>query len=741
MELKNSPALTPPKSPPTSNSRNPTPPTPGSSPLPPLPPEVFLLMLHYVEPAQRYDLCRVSRSWYWFLTTEPVLWPTLHHVHLHHDQSWLLLTWIKRANYHAKQRGGINSLAIDLRNCRQERNAATPGGRTRDLCSLLEQSCVPVVQDSAGRRFNGVSTIRHLQLELEPDSQAAFEVLAILTRRARTAVFYHLATLDISTRLPSFVVHTHFLSIWPNVHSIKVTNAPYNYPPNQRPPRYEWSEIAAPKPNGRMQVCQNLQSIELVGVNVQQFYSTLMPVMTSLVLSGVTWTGRSFFYLLRIVRKSLVTLDCSDLTLEEIDGRETDDWSMHVMVTNPDLVDDHIFPDVDSQASEEYAEEPAPIIFPRLQRLFLSGEDTPPFFASLEFVESTQSSSLPTPIFVMPALLDAAFVEMPADLESFADDAEGALATFGRNAPNLLTLSLFNSNMSDLALFHCLAGLMGKLQVLNLCSTTITDKLIARLPALVPRLVELDVTGCDDISLQGVARCVETMADPDDEKRKLKVVKVDSPRYFDADYEAWSWLDWIGVLHRDEWDFTGLGPSEEMDGGNARRRWIVNGKLDSQKEERRLREERAEQMRIAMRKQEEELNARLVSQFGFQPGGASSASGGGSGVSSFSGSTGGSSMGRLLASTTNANSPATDANSVFPLDPTLASKDNPTTRGPQHYPTDIRAPQIPMHPLSAFPHVVPSSNGQHASIEEIAPELEYETDSEEEEEEEMEEVL
>ena len=744
MDTKNSPGLTPPKSP---TSRTPTPPTPGSSPLPPLPPEVFLLMLRYVEPAERYDLCRVSRSWYGFLVSEPVLWPTLHHLHLHRDQSQLLLLWVNRANYHIKQRGGINSVWVNLRNARQMLHEATPVGRMREICDLLEQSSVPVVQDHTGRRFHGLCTLRHFRLFLEPDTHAAFEVLAILVRRSHHVTFYSLATLDIATRLQEFIIHSHFFAIWPNLESLKISNHPYTLAPNQRALLHDWSAISCGTSAQRTS-CENLRCIELIGITIDwRFIVYPMPVLTSLLLSGVTWNGRSFFYLLRITRASLVNLDCTDLLLEEVDGQAMEDWQMYVMVTDPELVDDHIFPDFDSQSSEEPYDEPAPIHFSRLQRICLSGEDTPPFFASLEFVES--ASSLPTPIFVMPCLLHASFVEMSADLESFPEDSEGALATFGRNAPNLLTLSLYNSCLSDIALFHCLAGLMGKLQVLNLCSTTITDKLIARLPALVPRLRELDVTGCDDVSLQGVARCVEVMRDPDDEKRKLKVIKVDGPRYFDADYEAWAWLDWIGVLHRDEWDHTGLGPSAEIDGGNARRQWIVAGKKDSLKEERRIREERA----AIARAKELETQARLIAIYGFQPGGTSSAGTVGGSSMFGGGSYGGSSMGRVLSSaTTNGiNSPATDANSVFPLDPALAtinSRDGTMTRGRQAPPSNIVPPQLaphPLayHPLAPHPHVVPSSNGQHATIAEIVEgaralvEEEYSTDSEEE----MEEVM
>lgn len=675
-------------------------------------------MLHHVDPAERYDLCRVSRSWYTFLTTEPALWPTLHHVHLHKHQSQLLLLWISRASYHAKQRGGITSVAVDLRNYRESPDASA-SGRMRELCTMLEQSCVPVLQDSAGRRWRGRATLRHFQLYLEPDTLAAFAVLGVLVRRAREPAFNSLLSLTLSTRLPYFIIHTHFFAIWPHLETLRLINTSPTPAPHHISPLHDWNDISTKTISTT--ACSNLRHIDLSGVNInEQFHVHPMPVLTSLALSGVTWSGRSFFYLLRMVRRSLVVLDCADLVLEELEGREMADWTRYVMVTDPALVDGHIFPDYDSQASEEFVDEPAPILFPRLQRLCLSGEDTPPFFASLEYVESTQSSSLPTPIFVMPSLLHAAFTEMPADLESLPEDAEGALATFGRNAPNLLTLSLYNSSFSDLALFHCLAGLMGKLQVLNLCSTTITDKLIARLPSLVPRLIELDVTGCDDVSLQGVARCVEVMQDPEDEKRKLKVVKVDIPRYIDADYDAYLWLDWIGVLHRDEWDHTGLGPSAEIDGGKAKRRWIVAGKLDAEKEDRRLREERAEMLR----RQEAEVQARMIAAYGFQQGGASSTGTGGS--STFGGgsngeSNGGSSMGRVLSSaTTNGNSPATDANSVFPVDPNLyavAAKEGMVVRGNQDYPSDIVTPQLPPHPLATFypQGVVPSSNGHHAA--------------------------
>lgn len=107
-------------------------------------------------------------------------------------------------------------------------------------------------------------------------------------------------------------------------------------------------------------------------------------------------------------------------------------------------------------------------------------------------------------------------------------------------------------------------------------------------------------------------------------------------------------------------------------------------------------------------------------------------------------------MGRVLSSTTtDGNSPATDANSVFPLDPNLfavAAKQGMITRGTQDHPSDIVTPQLPPHPLAQFesqvrPSIVPSSNGQYVSVGGITEEggrvLEEEEYSSEEE---MEEV-
>lgn len=612
-----SPVLTPPKSGSEPTSRKSTPPVIGTSPLPPLPPDVFLSMLKYIRQEDRYDLCRLSRAWYFFLVNEPSLWPHMLRIDLAREHIPLVHLWAVRASVNmGKSGGGIRQVKMNLSMAKPARAESTPMDCFKKTLQLLEEACVgaPIVGWD-GRLFAAPSTLRALTLFIFPDHLQGFELIVALARQGRTPLFNSLATLDIQTHIAGFTIHGPFFAIWPTLHRLKIVSSPHTDISTD----YGWKHLVPVVQAGQYPsaAAPFLSKIEWKGVDVRPNLGLCeMPVLTTLVLTDVNWEGRGIFLLLRLVRKTLVNLECSNLILTEVEGREHEDWEENIMVGDPDLLDDHIFEDVDSQASTEHIEDPAPIQFPRLRNLLLSGDQTPAFFSSLEFLENTNATSLPTPVFFMPNLHTAHFQNMSADLEAYGEDGEGPLVTFGRNAPNLVVFSLASSLVTDAAVFYCLAGMLGQLRELDLSGTAVTDRLMTRLPNVVPKLAMLDVRECDEVTVQGVARCVERMEDPSNEHRTLKTVRIDQPaRAHYGEWDAYMWLEWIDVLLREEWDFLGQGPRQDIDDGKQFRRWKALGKLDEQKEIRRRILEREE----TARRNEAEQMARLESIYGFVP--------------------------------------------------------------------------------------------------------------------------
>lgn len=393
-----------------------------------------------------------------------------------------------------------------------------------------------------------------------------------------------------------FLVTRNFLSVLPHLAALKVVciNQPNLA---TRPSAFGWTGERQPGAS-----VSHLRQLTLHGTTVRELALPLMPHLSHISLSNVSWEGRSFFLLLRLCRSTLVSLECVDLEMIEIEGNEAEDWQMNVDVRDPNLVDAHFFNEADS-----LEEEVMPIVFPVLQHLHLSHEVTPPFFASLEYGDFAidGEAAYPTPNFVMPALVRAVMDDI--SVETDAEDGDGPLTVFGRNSPSLLTFELTSSLANDQAIFACLAGMQGRLRHLVLTDTNVTDRLLVHLPSLTPRLQSLDVRRCD-VTIQGVARLVEVSRDcagrPDQLGfGRLTQVRVDPPRWSDAEYVAYRWLAYVGFLVRDEWDFESDGPPRAED----RRRWIRAGKLDYEKEEQKRRN--AERMRDEERKQQAAMAA------------------------------------------------------------------------------------------------------------------------------------
>jgi hypothetical protein len=491
----------------------------------------------------------------------------------------------------------------------------------------LEEACTPTraliayLQSRHNRPLT--STLLTASFYLMHNTPRSFQVLHHLAELGNGSLLSRLRTLQISTILTGMELWGPFFSIWPHVEVLKIV-ARNSVDPTIA---HEWGMIAPrgfQDGNNRIleQTCPRLRQLDLEGATVSRIAIPFFPSLTFLRLTNITWEGRSIFYLLRLVRNTLKYLTMTNVDLPEAEGCEIEDWERHILVKDPGLIDGHQFEEVFSGDSDDMFEIPAPIIFRALHQLTIEGEDTPPIFASLEGFDGQDTDVyLPTPVFVMPQLLTASFESIGAELDHDGEKGDGTMTTFGRNAPDVVDLSLYNSFIGD-SIFYCLAAMNGRLQILNLSTTSVTDKLIAQLANIVPALKEIDVTGCDDISASGVARFVQLIRLGEQVPWKLERVKLDPPRW-DADVPAWNWLDYINVLVRCEDDFEGQGPDRRLKGGLSFRRWKRNGKADALKVERRAYAERSlrEATKLA------EATAMSESRWGFLPGTQVSASG------------------------------------------------------------------------------------------------------------------
>lgn len=244
--------------------------------------------------------------------------------------------------------------------------------------------------------------------------------------------------------------------------------------------------------------------------------------------------------------------------------------------------------------------DPAPIIFTSLEVLTITQECTPPLFASLENYYPYKSTPYPTPIFVMPSLHTITITDLTLTALSFEGQPlapttdENPLTVLGRNCPNLQVLRIRNCLVGDEGIFECLASLTGgKLRELDLRETDVGDRLLCNLVGLVGGLEEINLRGTE-VTVQGVARfvqifreywsCFELSDSSSLQRRKIKKVFIDPPLQSPApnqrdkgeiaELTAYNWLEFWGVLVRDEGDFVGDGPGNEREW----RRWKKAGK-------------------------------------------------------------------------------------------------------------------------------------------------------------------
>lgn len=396
---------------------------------------------------------------------------------------------------------------------------------------------------------------------------------------------YRPCSLFVQAALPGFKISQNVLNMWPNLKSLHLF-----FPPESRDihvldvGNWTWQP---PHPPSRLDdgmfSLDRLERLTLDGVRVIELNIPLLPRLKHFTLTNVQWEGRSFYYILRLVRKKLESLDCGNLTFDIV-AEEADDWDQYVNVRDPDLVDGHIFREVDDDNPDldETSFEPAPIALSSLQELRLSGS-TPAIFVSIDIFETDAEYEVyPTPVLFMPAVKTVLFEDIQLEPEGSVDDAYSPLAWLGRQAPKMTHLRIERILVGDIALSCCLAALDVSLEWLELVDTMVTDHFIVRLPDAAPMLKHLNVRASMEITNQGVARAVEVMRIRHDEgDSKLETVLIDPPTSSDdpACFQAYRWLDFVGVLVRDDEDFEGLGPTY---GRKARTDWIKEGKKDEQ---------------------------------------------------------------------------------------------------------------------------------------------------------------
>ncbi|GAA5859783.1 hypothetical protein JCM1840_006452 [Sporobolomyces johnsonii] len=694
-------AETPPHSPNTYRSAS-----PRHSPLPPLPSEVFLTILRYLPAADHLRLCLVSRAWYSFLTNEPHFWSSLA-LRLEEDEMPMVLRWCDRATRNgrngSKTGGGFRTLTCTLGafwdRRRQFFSPMAPidvvRQRFAEALGLAEQASVVVdqrgapVQQAPGAKL---STLETLILCLQPNSLDVAYVMFELGMMASRPLFESLQHFVLSARFPGLALRKRILTMFPKVKTLSIDVPTVSEHVHLVEGSRGWTWQHAPARSDPVESLDYLHSLRLCGVSVAaDLYFPALPALTSLRLQDVRWQGKSLFLLLRLARRTLEVLECNDLVLEEVDD-EMADWSEFVDVREPHLVDDHVFSDSTSDHDGSF-DEPAPIVFPCLRTLHLSGM-TPPLFASLEYYETSSGSEyLPTPVFVMPRLALVYLDELSVDHETIIDDSLAPLPVLGRNAPVVEHLVLTNCIMSDLSVFTCLAGMSARITHLNFFESTVSDLLLAKLPDLTPHLKFLDVRGCAEVTIQGVARLVEVIRSRSDEGRyHVDEVMVDPPQWSDHDWIAYRWLDFVGVLRRDDFDFEGLGPRDP----GERQKWIRVGKRDVQWEYKLKLAEKERLEEEARRLQAEKLRAFMAARGTSSSGGGSSRGGGGGGVGGVYTADNGSAVFRIppLSSTTPSATPSHPYANIAA--PTPVPFDQQQQQQLQHHP-QLQAQAPPRH--------------------------------------------
>ncbi|BGP36453.1 hypothetical protein JCM10450v2_000353 [Rhodotorula kratochvilovae] len=544
------PADTPPRSSDCGSSHSTSPASP-ISPLPPFPTEVFANILSCLPIATVAPLCRVSRAWRQHIVNDLRLWSTLNTtLNLDEDQKCRYIC--QRASMSGGKRpaGGIRSLHIVLQ---YQRLANGRRGDVAEVGFVVERL--------------------RLRVELWPNTTTSAVLLDELGKASYAPLFAHVRDVQFAGSLPDFDLRNAFLQMWPSATSFTFAPAPRD---SQIAPipvgEWVWHNPVVYRAP-RITSCDRLESLRLQNVCLGDVDLPRLPRLKHLRMDNVRWEGRGLFLLLRLARRTLETITANNLAFDPVDD-PYDDWFKYVDVTDPSLADGYVPPPL----SEDQLFDAVPVRLPALRKLAIAGT-TPPFFATIEDhdLDVDEDDPFPTPVLQMPNLERCDLVDTNVDSE-FADESLGPLAVLGQNAPRVSHLLLNSLIVGDWTVHCCLAGMHGRITNLDLYQSSVSDQLIVRLPSLVPFLKVLDVRMCDEVTPQGVARMVEVIRTLHDEgESRVERVLLDPPVHSQASLDAYRWLDFIGVLQRDDMDLEGDGPPEP----EPRRRWKLEGKKDA----------------------------------------------------------------------------------------------------------------------------------------------------------------
>lgn len=438
--------------------------------------------------------------------------------------------------------------------------------------------------------------------------------------------------------ISDLVLDQAFLSMWPSLQRMNIEGTAGIQGSQKVLSRSRWlwqPPIARGAVAGPISHLPNLQRIDWRRLNVgPDLHMPVMNNLQSLTLATVEWEGRSLYRLLRYARHTLVNLELDDVCLLETQGDEWNDWLLNVNIRDKDMVDGEppVLQDDVIVLDSETPDVPAPIILHALRTLIVRGEATPPFWTSLEWVDQGDSEiPYPTPQLVMPVLTHFLLDEVVTDQDAIADEIDAPLPALGRNAPNITHFELVHSSASDRSVFQCMAALNACIKSLILAHSEVSDHLLMELVPLTPRLSYLDTRGCHLVSIQTVARFVQRLREEGNPRMSCVFVEPPTNQSTLDDHRAYWWLDFVGLLGREEHDLDGPGPRNLQ----ARRQWKRQGKMSQEAWMRKHWEAEIEKERAAAAQLEA---IRLANGLAALGGTSGSSSGASSGSSSLSGS-------------------------------------------------------------------------------------------------------
>lgn len=380
-------------------------------------------------------------------------------------------------------------------------------------------------------------------------------------------------SLDVYANIPSLPLGEHFLSMFPRLSRLVVRGAPYR-PTTFGPWTWSHEDVDAD-----LEPLRNLRELVLRDVRITgETAIPPLPTLTRFLAHNTCWENRSYYLLMRVARKTLERIELHSLMAKELDEPDVD-FHEYLDIRDTALLDP-LPPGF--QNDDMFSTPPLPICLPRLRRLHVTGISPTIWSPEYGSDDPSEYADLPTPFLVMPNLEECDLTEITLDAIEELEPAIGPLSVLGKLAPNMRSLCLHGVMTDDIALQACFYEMHGQLTHLDLSESSASDQIVCRLPGLTPMLRELDVRGCPEISVQGVARVVELIRRYHDEgQSKVERVWIDAPSDASwAEFQAYDWLAFVDVLQRDELDFEGEGPDDP----NQRRKWIRRGKLDSMHE-------------------------------------------------------------------------------------------------------------------------------------------------------------